>query len=115
MLRRAFGGHSVLAPSIPQLVLNVDHVNSNVFAEMSSPISLNVGLAITANYTNSECSQACWVVRLDDLNRWQQRVVWADVRRIFGGLFDSFHFLLAPSVVEWTHNYGLSKKDVAGG
>ena len=93
---------------------HADHVNNNVFAEMPFPISLDVGLAIAANHTNSECSQACWIVRLDNLDRWQQRVIRADVRRVFGGLFDGFHFLFATSVVERTDNYGLSKKDVAG-
>jgi hypothetical protein len=36
------------------------------------------------------------------------------VCRVFGGLFNGFHFLLAPSVVERTDNYGLSEEDVAG-
>lgn len=94
---------------------HADHVNNNVFAEMPLPISLDVGLAIAANHTNSECSQACWIVRLDNFDRWQQRVIRADVRRVFGRLFDGFHLFLAPSVVEWTHNYRLSKEDVAGG
>ena len=96
-------------------MLGVDHVNNNVFAEMPFPISLNVGLAIAADNPNAQCSQTCWVVRLDDFDWWQQRIIRADVCRIFGGLFDGFHFLLAPSVVEWTYDDGLSKKDVAGG
>jgi hypothetical protein len=82
---------------------------------MSFPISLDIGLAVAANYTNSECPQACWIVRLDDFDGWQQGIVRADVCRVFGGLFDGFHFLLAPGMVKWTHNNGLSKKDVAGG
>ena len=94
-------------------MLSVDHVNNNVFAEMPFSISLDVGLAIAANYTNAECSQARWIARLDDLDWWQQRVIRADVSRVFGGLFDGFHFLLTTGVVKWTHHNRLSKKDVA--
>jgi hypothetical protein len=82
---------------------------------MPFSISLDVWLAIAADHANSECSQTCWIVRLDNFDGWQQRVVRADVCRILGGLFNCFHFLLAPRVVKRTHNNGLSKKDVAGG
>lgn len=36
-------------------MLGVDHVNNNVFTEMPFPISLDVRLAIAADYTNPEC------------------------------------------------------------
>lgn len=81
---------------------------------MAFPISLDVGLAVAGNYTNSERPQSCWIIRLDNFDGWQQRVVRAYVCRVFGGLFNGFHFLLAPSVVERTDNYGLSEEDVAG-
>lgn len=47
---------SVFALSMPQLMLGVDHINNNVFAEMPFPISLNVGLAIAADHPNAKCS-----------------------------------------------------------
>ena len=49
---------------------HADHVNNNVFAEMPFPISLDVRLATAAHYTDSERSQACWIVRLDDFDGW---------------------------------------------
>ena len=91
---------------------HADHVNNNVFAEMPLPISLDVGLAIAANHTNSECSQACWIVRLDNFDRWQQRVIRADVRRVFGRLFDGFHLFLAACVIEGTDDDWLAEKDI---
>jgi len=98
---------------MPQPRLGTDCVDDNVFAGMMFPISLDVGLAMAADHPNSECSQACRIIRLDDFYGRQQRVVRTDVCRIFGGLLNGFHFLLAPSVVKWTHNDGLSKKYVA--
>lgn len=47
---------SVFALLMPQFMLGVDHVNNNVFAEMPFPISLNVGLAISADHPNPKCS-----------------------------------------------------------
>lgn len=77
--------------------------------------SLDIRLAIAADYANSERSQTSWIVGFDDFDGWQQRVVRTDMRCIFGGLFNSFHFLLATSVIEWTYNDRLSKEDVTGG
>ena len=37
------------------------------------------------------------------------------MRGVLGGLLDSFHFLLAAGVVEWTDDDGLSEEDVACG
>jgi hypothetical protein len=62
-------GLCVFALMMPQLEPSVGSVDNNVFAEIPFPSSLDVGLAIAANQTYPERSQACWVVRLDDLDR----------------------------------------------
>jgi len=77
------------------------------------PSSLDVRFSYTTNNANPQCPQAFWVVGPDHLDRWQQGIVCANVRRIFGGLFNGFHFFLARSVVEGTHDNGLSKEDVS--
>jgi hypothetical protein len=80
----------------------------------SPPSSFNVGFAVPADHANPKCPQACWIVHFDDLYWWQQRIIGTDVRRIFGGLLDGFHFFFASGVIERTYDDRLSKKDVAG-
>ena len=58
-----------LALLMSQLEPSVSCVDNNVFVEIPCPGSLNIGLAVAADQTYPECSQACWIVRLDDLDR----------------------------------------------
>lgn len=66
-------------------------------------ISLNERLPRPTNHRNTQRSQSSRVVRLDDQRRWQHRVIWADMRRIFRGLLYRLHLLFASRVVERAH------------
>lgn len=76
--------------------------------------SIKIRFALSAHHTDAQSAQARWIVRFDDLDRGQERIVGTDVRRVFGGLFDGFHFFLAAGVVEGTYDDGLSEDDVSG-
>lgn len=91
-----------------------DFVDLMSTCDSFSASSIKVRFARSAHHANPQSAQARRVVRFDDLDGRQERVVGTDVRRVFGGLFDGFHFFFAAGVVEGAYDDGLSEEDVSG-
>lgn len=101
--------------SYPKNILEIllpSEVGSPKMFPSSDDSSFNQHFPLAAYYRYTQCFQSHWISGLDNTLGGEHRVVLADVCRIFSCLFDGFHFLFAPGVIEGADNDGLAECDV---
>ncbi len=74
---------------------------------------LNKRLPRRPYHRHAQRMQSVIIIHLHNRGRRQHRVIRPYARRVFGGLFDGLHLLLAAGVVEGADDDGLAEEDVA--